>query len=79
MLLQRLNLIGWAEGCTDEEILLLKMAGLFHDAGHIINYDEHEYHGTQLVRKYLPEYNYSEEQIERICEIIMATKLPPQT
>ncbi len=72
------ELMGWAEGCTDEEILLLKMAGLFHDAGHTIAYDEHEYYGTEMVKKYLPDYNYSEEQIETICETIMATKLPPQ-
>ena len=25
----------------------------------------------------LPKYGYSEDQIDRICEIIMATKLPP--
>ena len=72
------ELMGWAEGCSDEEILLLKMAGLFHDAGHTISYDEHEFHGTEMVKKYLPEYNYSEEQIDTICEIIMATKLPPK-
>jgi class 3 adenylate cyclase len=72
------ELIGWGEGCTDEEILLLKTAGLFHDAGHTISYDEHEYHGTQLAREMLPKFNYSDEQIERICSIIMATKLPPK-
>jgi len=71
------ELIGWAEGLHDEEILLLKTAALFHDAGHTIDYDEHEYHGTQLVREWLPGYGYSEEQIEKICHIIMATKLPP--
>lgn len=72
------ELIGWAEGVEDNEILLLKMAGLFHDAGHTIAYDNHEYHGTVLVREMLPRYGYTEEQIEKICEIIMATKLPPQ-
>jgi len=72
------ELIGWGEGCTDEEILLLKTAGLFHDAGHTIAYDNHEYYGTQLAREMLPKYNYSPEQIERICSIIMATKLPPK-
>jgi len=71
------ELIGWAEGVSDEEILILKTAGLFHDAGHTINYDEHEYHGTQLAREYLPGYGYNEEQIEKICEVIMATKMPP--
>jgi len=72
------ELIGWAEGLDDEGILLLKTAALFHDAGHITGYDEHEHHGTELARKLLPGYGYSEEQLEKICQIIMATKLPPQ-
>jgi adenylate cyclase len=72
------ELIGWGEGCSDEEILLLKTAGLFHDAGHTVAYDNHEFYGTQLVREMLPKYNYSQEQIDRICEIIMSTKLPPR-
>ncbi len=72
------ELMGWAESVTDEEILLLKTAGLFHDAGHTVAYDEHEYHGTVLVREMLPKYGYTEDQINRICDIIMATKLPPQ-
>lgn len=72
------ELIGWGEGCTDEEILLLKTAGLFHDAGHTIAYDNHEFYGTELARKMLPGFNYTNEQIDRICAIIMATKLPPK-
>jgi class 3 adenylate cyclase len=72
------ELIGWAEGLDDEGILLLKTAALFHDAGHIIAYDDHEHQGTELAKAFLPEYGYSEEQIEKICRIIMATKLPPQ-
>jgi len=72
------ELIGWGEGCSDEEILLLKTAGLFHDAGHTIAYDNHEFFGTQIAREMLPGYNYTPEQIERICSIIMSTKLPPK-
>jgi len=72
------ELIGWSEGCSDEEILLLKTAALFHDVGHTVSYDNHEFHGTQLAREMLPAYNYTPEQIDRICEIIMATKLPPK-
>ena len=72
------ELIGWTENCTDEEILLLKTAGLFHDAGHTIIYDGHEQKGTELARSMLPKYSYTQSQIDRICEIIMATKLPPQ-
>ena len=72
------ELIGWGEGCTDEEILLLKTAGLFHDAGHTVAYDNHEYYGTLMAREMLPKYGYSAAQIDSICEIIMATKLPPK-
>ena len=71
------ELIGWAEGCTDEEILLLKTAGLFHDAGHIVAYDDHEYHGTVIARQILPEFNYTQGQIDRICSLILSTRLPP--
>ncbi len=72
------ELIGWAEGCSDEEILVLKTAGLFHDVGHTVAYDDHEYHGTVIAKEMLPKFNYSPEQIEKICSIIMSTKLPPQ-
>jgi hypothetical protein len=72
------ELIGWAEGISDDEILLLKAAALFHDSGHTLSYDAHEFHGTQLARKMLPKFNYTPEQIEVICELIMATKMPPK-
>lgn len=72
------ELIGWAEGVSDEDILVLKTAALFHDAGHTINYDEHEYHGTVLAREMLPGFGYSKEQIDKICEVIMATRMPPK-
>jgi HD superfamily phosphodiesterase len=73
----QVELIGWGEGVSDEEILILKTAALMHDAGHTINYDNHEYHSTILARKILPKFGYKEEMINRICELIMATKLPP--
>lgn len=71
------ELIGYGEGVSDEEILLLKTAALFHDAGHIISYQNHEYYGCQIAKELLPQYNYTKEQIEKITELIMATELPP--
>ena len=70
------ELIGWAEGVSEKEVLLLKTAALFHDAGHTIGYDNHEDIGCGLARDFLPGYNYSPSQIERICELIMATQMP---
>jgi len=72
------ELIGWAEGLDDRDILILKTAGLFHDAGHVVGYDNHEHEGTLMAREMLPEYGYTEEEIDRVCEVIMATKMPPQ-
>ncbi len=71
------ELIGYGEGVDDEAILLLMTAALFHDAGHTIGYDNHEYFGTQIAREWLPKFKYTQKQIDEICEIIMATKLPP--
>jgi adenylate cyclase len=71
------ELIGWAEGSSDEELLILKTAALFHDTGHTIAYDNHEFHGTQIARKILPKFNYTQEEIDNICDLIMSTKLPP--
>jgi class 3 adenylate cyclase/predicted metal-dependent HD superfamily phosphohydrolase len=72
------ELIGWAEGISDDDLLLLKTAALFHDVGHIKSYTEHEYYSTVFAREILPAYKYSPVQIEKICDIIMSTKLPPK-
>lgn len=74
----QVELIGRAEGVGDEEMLLLRTAALFHDAGHLIDYDTHEEMAVKLVREILPEYQYSDKQIGLISELIMSTKLPPQ-
>ena len=71
------ELIGWSEGCSDEEILLLKLAGLFHDVGHTVTYNGHEEAGCKIARETLPKYGISDEDIDKICSLIMATKLPP--
>ena len=72
------ELIGIGEGVSDEELLLLKTAGLFHDSGHTVSYDNHEYHSTLIAREILPNYYYTQSQIDLICKLIMATKMPPK-
>lgn len=70
------ELIGWAEGLGDEEILLLKVAALFHDAGHTVDYQNHEHHSVLLAQEILPQFNYNEEQINTVKRLIMATRFP---
>ena len=72
------ELIGIGEGVSDEHLLLLKTAALFHDTGHTVQSPNHEHYSTLIAREWLPNYSYSENQINTICEIIMATKLPPE-
>lgn len=71
------ELIGWAEGLSEEEILILKLAGLFHDSGHVIDYDDHEFHSTVLARKILAKYHYDDSILDDVCKLIMVTKFPP--
>ena len=72
------ELIGWAEGLDDHRLLLLKTAALFHDTGHTISYASHEERSVDIAREILPKYKYTPDEINEICRIIMATKLPPQ-
>lgn len=72
----QVEIIGHEESINDEDMLLLKTAALFHDSGFLIGYSDHEELGIQLTRMILPKYSYSEQQIQTICEIITATKLP---
>jgi class 3 adenylate cyclase len=73
----QVELIGRSENVTKEELLLLRTAALFHDAGHLIDYDTHEEMAVKLANEILPQYQYSDRQINIIAQLIMATKLPP--
>lgn len=74
----QVELIGRGEQISDEELLLLKTAALFHDIGFIRTYKDHEEVGVVLSKEILPQFDYTGEQIEKISELIMVTKLPPR-
>ena len=70
------------ENVVDEhELLLLKTAALFHDAGYLYTYENHEEESCRIVREHLPDFGYSVNDIEMICGLIMKTKMPqsPET
>lgn len=69
------------EGLSQEEILILRTAVLFHDSGFTRQYEHNEDFGAQIAEKILPGYGYSREQIEQIISIIRATRsdVEPQT
>lgn len=64
------------EGVTGEDLALLKIAALYHDCGFIMHGIDHEEHGCVVVREQLPRFGYSPEQVRRICDMIMATRIP---
>ncbi|HVS90880.1 MAG TPA: HD domain-containing protein [Mucilaginibacter sp.] len=68
--------IAIAENVAQYEKKLLLTAALFHDSGFLKGRDEHEQQSCNIARKYLPGYNYSTDEIELICGIIMATRIP---
>jgi uncharacterized protein len=64
------------EKVEGEDLTLLLTAVLFHDSGFLWQQHEHEIVSCEIAKKYLPEYGYTPEQIERICGMIAATKIP---
>lgn len=71
----QVEVIGQAEGISDEDMYILKTAALFHDAGFIKTYSKHEQAGVDLAREMLPQEGYTEEQIEKVCRLIMVTSI----
>jgi predicted metal-dependent HD superfamily phosphohydrolase len=66
------------EGVDEEEMLLLKCAALFHDAGFMVSYDNNEEIGAKMAAQTLLKYKFSNTQIETVKRLIMATKMPPK-
>ncbi|MFH2143466.1 MAG: adenylate/guanylate cyclase domain-containing protein [Bacteroidota bacterium] len=75
------EIIGLGEGVTKDELLLLKTAALFHDTGFLVGYEDHELLSIKIAKDTLPEFQYSEEQINIICDLIYVTKpeIEPKT
>lgn len=64
------------EGVSEQDRLLLLTAALFHDAGFMKGYNDHEELGCGIAREVLPQFGYTQEAIEKICSLISVTRLP---
>jgi TolB-like protein/Tfp pilus assembly protein PilF len=69
------------EQASTDDIRLIRIAALYHDSGFMISSKNHEALGCDIARATLPSFLFNSEQIEIICGMIMATKIPqtPQT
>jgi uncharacterized protein len=68
--------LGKQENISDYEMKLLLTAAWFHDSGFLKGAKDHEEESCRIARENLPDYNYKEDEIERICGMIMATRIP---
>lgn len=59
-----------------EDLFLLKVASLYHDSGFLFTYHQHEEAGCDLVIKELPAFGLNSQQLDTICGLIMATRIP---
>lgn len=65
------------EGITDiEELTLLKTGALYHDCGFLKTYKGHEDESCVIARESLVQFNYTPDQIETVCNLIHATRIP---
>jgi predicted metal-dependent HD superfamily phosphohydrolase len=56
--------------------ILLETASVFHDAGMLVQYKDHESVSVVLAKQALPGFGYSDSEIDEIASLIMVTKLP---
>ncbi len=68
--------IAKTESLTEDETSLLRLAALFHDAGFIRSPKNHEQMGAEMATEALPKFGLSADQIEVVCKMILATKIP---
>ena len=69
-------LIADQECINGHELSLIKIAALYHDIGFIKSRENHEEIGCDIAQDNLTIYGLSEDDIQRICGMIMATKIP---
>jgi len=74
--LEKTILIGNAEGISEEDLYLLKIAALYHDIGFIIDRKNHEKLSCEIATKELEEFGLTKKETETICNMMWATEIP---
>jgi uncharacterized protein len=60
----------------EDEVLLLRTAALYHDIGYLEHYLDHESIGARIATAELPNLGYTPEQVQKIADLIIATRMP---
>lgn len=64
------------EGVGDYDKKLLLTAACYHDAGYLIQATGHEEESCRLARKDLVNFGYLPDEIDTVCNLIIATGIP---
>lgn len=74
--LERATYIAEKEKVSKKDLFLLQIAALYHDIGFIEGHEDHELKGCKIARENLTKRGFTENELEKICGMIMATKIP---
>ena len=66
------------ESVSGNDLRLVKVAALCHDIGFIQTHINHEEIGCKIVQNQFKRYNLTSEEVQQICGMIMATRVPQQ-
>ena len=66
------------EGIDSQYTIVLATAALLHDVGMLDDYTDHEAASVKVAQKILPDLEYTKDEIDEICSLIMATRIPQE-
>lgn len=78
LVLKKVVFIGEMEKVSDEELFLLKVAALYHDTGYMKSNENHEAESCRIAEKELTESGFEKTEIDQLCGMIMATRIPQE-
>jgi predicted metal-dependent HD superfamily phosphohydrolase len=64
------------EEMNDTDSTLIETAAIYHDAGMMVTYLDHEVASAELARQVLPQFDYAPQEIKIIESLIMFTTMP---
>jgi predicted metal-dependent HD superfamily phosphohydrolase len=74
--LEQAENIGAAENIDRSEMLLLKIAAIFHDTGFSVSRKNHEQHSVAIFLREVSTFQFSELEKNTVCACILATRMP---
>ena len=70
--------LGFLEETMEEDRFMLRTAALLHDLIVVPGRTDNEERSVELSESYLPRIGYSSSEVQRVGQIILATKMPQQ-